>query len=420
MSGACRVAVLGGGIIGTTSAYALAQRGFDVLLIEAREGLGLETSFANGSLITPSMSDPWAAPGLPLKLLKWLGREDSPFLVRPTALPGMLTWGLRFLRNCESSRWQRNTETILKLAAYSQGALARVTAETGLSYDLASVGTLRLFRDKLSMDSATRVAEALGALGVRYAMLDRAGCIALEPALADQAETISGGIHFPDDQHGDAYAFTHGLGEVCAGLGVELRFNERIESLEHRGRRVTAVVTDKTRHPVDHVVLALGSESVDWARRLGLRLPVYPVKGYSVTLQTAGWNRGFRHPLIDDARKIGMVPLGDRIRLAGTAEFTGRDLSPNPARSDNLLEGFRALFPGFPNFDSAESWTGLRPMTPDGIPILGPTAIENLSLNVGQGHLGWTMACGSAEVIADQIAGRPPEIDAEDMTLARF
>ena len=415
-----RVAVLGGGIIGTTTAYALAKRGFAVVLIEARDGLGLETSFANGGLITPSMADPWAAPGLPLKLLKWIGREDSPFLVRPSALPGLLGWGLRFLRNCEEGRWRRNTGTIYRMASHSQEALARVTAETGVTYDLSSAGTLRLFRDGLSMAAATRIAEALEPLGVRSSLLDRAACVDLEPALADRAEAIQGGVHFVDDQCGDAHAFTEALGARCRELGVEMRFGERIESLETAGGRLVAVVTDRERHRVDHAVLALGSESVDLARTLGLRLPVYPVKGYSVTLSAQGWNRKLGLPLIDDGRKIGIVPLGDRIRLAGTAEFTGRNRAPNPARSGKLVEEFSALFPGFPNLESAEPWTGLRPMTPDGIPILGPSGLDGLSLNVGQGHLGWTLACGSAEIVADQIAGNSPPIEAADMTLARF
>ena len=414
-----RVVVLGGGVIGTTTAYFLAREGFKVVLLEAREGLGLETSYANGALITPSMADPWAAPGIPLKLIKWLGREDSPFLVRPAALPGLLGWGLKFLANCQEGTWRRNTRTILRLARYSQRVLQSVTAETGIRYDLNESGTLRVFRDALSMEGAQRAANLIGTLGLEHRTLDVAGCVALEPALEPSAGDLHGGIHFPGDACGDAHVFTRELGRRAADLGVELRCGERVTALEVEGGRIAAVRSDRERIAADRVVLALGNESVALARTLGLRLPIYPVKGYSVTLSAAGWNRGPRLPMIDDGRKMGVVPLGDRIRLAGTAEFTGADRSLNPNRIANLTGNFLALFPDFPNADSAEPWAGLRPMTPDGIPILGATPVENLYLNVGHGHLGWTLACGSARVLADLIAGRAPEIEVSDMALGR-
>ena len=413
-----RVAVLGGGVIGTANAYCLAEAGFEVVLIEAREGLGLETSFANGGLITPSMADPWASPGLPLKLLKWIGREDSPFLIRPRALPGMLGWGLAFLRNCTEQAWRRNTETIFRACAHSQRELDRVTEAAGLRYDRGTSGTLRLLRDEAALAAALEIATLVGELGVEYRVLDTEACIALEPALADQRDQIRGGVHYPGDDFGDAHLFTTALGDRCAELGVELRFGERVTGFALERGRIAAVETDKGRVAADAVVLALGVESLALARQLGLRLPIYPVKGYSMTLDAAGWNRQPRIPVIDDARKMGIAPLGDRIRLAGTAEFAGFDKSLNETRNGALLSNFMALFPDFPNAASAEPWAGLRPMTPDGIPVLGPTPIDNLFLNVGHGHLGWTLACGSARVVTDLVAGRPPEIDIADMTLA--
>ena len=420
MSGPTRVVVLGGGLIGTTAAYFLAREGFEVALIEAREGPGLETSFANGGLITPSMADPWAAPGLPLKLLKWVGRENSPFLIRPAALPGLLSWGRLFLKNCREERWRRNTKTVFQIARYGQRMLDSTLSETGIECQVSHLGTLRLFRDVLSMEAAQRSAREVGALGLSFRVLNREECLALEPSLAQGDQDLLGGIHFPSDASGDAYVFTRALSEICVGLGVDLQFQTRVLDLRTKGRRITGVVTDKGEIEADHVVLALGNESVVLARKVGIKLPIYPVKGYSLTLSGAGWNRGPRIPMIDDGRKIGIVPLGDRIRLAGTAEFTGYDHSPNPGRVDNLLANFLALYADFPNVETAQPWTGLRPMTPDGIPILGPSPIENLSLNVGHGHLGWTMACGTSRAIVDRIAGRPPDIDLSHMTLARF
>ena len=413
-----RVAVLGGGVVGTTTAYALAEQGLAVTVIEAREGLGLETSFANGGLITPSMADPWASPGLPLKLLKWIGREDSPFLIRPSALPGMIGWGLAFLRNCSETAWRRNTETIFRLADYSQRALERIGSEVGLRYDRSTSGTLRLLRDEAAMADALKIAELVGPLGVDYRVLDSEACIALEPSLADQRDQIHGGVHYPGDDFGDAHLFTKGLGERCAELGVQFRFGERVTGFQRDGAGIAAVQTDKGRVEADAVVLALGVGSVALARTLGVRLPIYPVKGYSMTLDAAGWNRQPKIPVIDDNRKMGITPLGDRIRLAGTAEFNGHDTSLNETRNGALLKSFMGLYPDFPNAGSAQPWAGLRPMTPDGIPILGPCSVPNLYLNVGHGHLGWTLAAGSARILADLVAGKTPEIDISDMTLA--
>ncbi len=411
------VLVLGGGVIGTTSAWYLAQAGCRVTLIERQPGVGLETSFANGSLITPSMSDPWAAPGLPWQLLKWLGREDAPFLLRLRALPGLMAFGPAFLRNCTAARWRQNTRTILRLTRYSQGLLNELIAATGIAYDGASLGILRLCRDAAALEHAAQVAAAVG---VRHRLLDAAGCAGLEPAIAPAVDRIAGGIHFPDDQSGDAYKFTAALAELARDAGVDFRFGTAIRGLETAGERVTGVITDQGRLEADRYLVALGCGGASLLRPLGLELPVYPVKGYSVTLELDGWNGAPRLPLVDSGRKLAIVRLGDRLRLAGTAELTGYDTTLTPARGANLLESLGTLLPGAPNAGTARHWTGLRPMTPDGIPILGPSPYANLFLSLGHGHLGWTMACGSARLLADLITGRPPEIDLAGMTLARL
>jgi D-amino-acid dehydrogenase len=419
MRSARRVLVLGGGVIGTTTAYALAKRGFEVTVVERRDGVGLETSFANGSLITPSMADPWAAPGLPLKLLKWIGREESPFLVRLGALPGMLSWGLKFLANCNPRDWKRNTEVILRIARYSQVRLQALSEETGIDYHRASAGTLRLFRDDASMADAKRSAEMVGELGMLFRVLDASECAELEPALLPSAGKIAGGIHFPDDETGDAYKFTAALADHCKEAGVVFRFGETIKAIDVEGDRVTGVSTSGGRLQADGYVVALGSFSTALLRRIGIKAPVYPVKGYSLTIDIEGWNDAPNVPLLDDGKKMGIVRLGDRLRLAGTAEFTGFDAGLNPARGANLINGLADLFPNCPNVAEGCHWAGLRPMTPDGIPILGSTPLRSLHLNIGHGHLGWTMAAGSAELLAALLAGEPPEISLEGMVLER-
>ncbi len=417
-----KVIVLGAGLIGTTTAYYLARHGHDVTVLERQAGPGLETSFANGGLVTPSMSDPWPAPGVPLKMLKWLGREDAPLLMRLRALPGVATWGLRFLLNCGARRWAENARAILRLTAYSRDALDRLTAETDIAYDRLDVGTLKLFRDPLSMESAQRGAGLLAELGVADRCLDATQCVALEPALGPVEGRIAGGLHFPDDRSGDAHKFTAEVARLSRALGVAFRFGVTVRALETQRGKVTAVDTDQGRLEAEAYVLALGSYSPALARPLGIRLPIYPVKGYSITVPTGGWNEAPTMPVADDARKIAVVRLGERLRIAGTAEFAGYDRGLNARRGEMLSEALSDLYPAFPMPapEKIQHWSGLRPMTPDDRPIMGPTPYANLWLNTGQGHLGWTMACGSGRVVADLIEGRAPEIELEDLTLARF
>ena len=392
------VIILGSGLIGTASAYYLVQQGYQVTVVDSREGSGLGTSFANGSLITPSMSDPWAAPGLPLKLLRWMGREESPFLLRASALPGVFGWGLRFLRQCSEQRWRSNAEVIYRLCAYSQQATRELSETTGIAYDLSSKGTLRLFRDQLSIDSAQRSAEMVGELGCRYQIVTPEQCTEIEPALAAEIGQISGGIYFPDDESGDAHKFTRELASHCEQSGVSFRYGVTILGVESDSGKVTGLITDQGRLSAHHYVLALGTASPALARPLGIKLPIYPVKGYSVTVSVAGWNSAPTVPIVDDGRKMGIVRIGDRLRLAGTAEFNGYNTELNPQRSKILIDSMMELFPGFSNHASIKHWAGLRPMTPDGIPIIDKTPYSNLYLNTGQGHLGFTMACGSGRI----------------------
>lgn len=412
------VIVLGAGVIGVATAYFLARAGHAVTVVEQREAAGLETSFANGGLITPSMSDPWASPGAPLMLLKWIGRENSPFLIRPSALPGLTSWGLKFLGQCTTSAWQRNTATILRLTRFSHACLKEVTAETGIDYCLNSHGTMHLFRDQLSMESAQKVARILGELGVAHDTLTAQDCVALEPALTGQQDGIYGAIHYPDDEAGDAHQFSQRLAQVCERMDVTYRYGETVQQLEIEGGAISAVQTDVARLPADNCVVALGNKSASLLRPHGIKLPIYPVKGYSVTIPVDGWNSAPKVPFVDDGRKIGIVRIGETIRIAGTAEFTGNDTSLNEARLDNLKDYFNSLFPDCPHTDRGRVWTGLRPTTPDGIPYLGATKIGGLFLNTGHGHLGWTMSCGSAKVVSDLVSGNTAsEIDLTGLTL---
>lgn len=401
------VAVVGAGVVGCSTAYALYRAGYHVVLIERRDAPALETSYANAGLVTPSMSDPWAAPGLPRYLLKSLGREGSAFLLRAKALPGMLRWGPRFLGNCTRPRWAENTRRLVELSLDSQRRLNAVAQSEGLGTLLHSRGTLRLLADDTSLRAAERVASIMGCLGIRFQVLDRAGCLALDPALAALASSWHGGIHYPDDQHGDCRAFTLALLARCPGLAI--RCSTTFTGVSDRSAERLTVQTSAGSLQAGHVVLCCA-----FPRQLGrtwaLRLPpVYPVKGYSLTFEGAAGVQLPKVPIIDEKRKVGLVHLGDRIRVAGTAEFCGHDRTLNSRRVAALRDTTLALLPALATLREAEVWSGLRPMTPSGFPAVGRGRDPRLLYNIGHGHLGWTCAMGTAERVRRLIENGDPK-----------
>ena len=416
------IVVIGGGLIGTTTAWYLRERGFDVTVIERREGSGLETSFANGGLVTPSQSDPWNAPGTLAYLLRWLGHENSPLLLRPQALPGMLRWGLDFLRSSRSTVHRRATEDNLRLGLYSVRALADLRARLNLQYDSLSTGTLKIFRARAALDKSLALAESLEPLGLQYRRLTTAEATALEPVLASVSGELVGGIHYPLDESGDAYSFTQEMTRRAQAAGVRFAFSTRLQTIEVQGTHITSLRTDKGELQAACYLLAAGSESPRIARMLGMYLPVYPVKGYSVTVPLQE-KQPLRIPLVDFEQKVVITPLGSRVRIAGTAEFTGYDTTLNTARGGNILRQAIGLLPqltGPVEQGRAIHWAGLRPMTCDGPPVLGPSPYANLFFNTGHGPLGWTLCAGSARLVADMIVGRQPEIDTRGLLFTRF
>jgi len=415
-----KVVVIGAGVIGTAAAWYLSEQGHQVTVLERRDGPGLETSFANGGQISPCHAEPWANPGVLSKLLAWAGREDAPLLLRRRALDAdLIAWGLAFLWHCTPWRTRINTERALRLALYSRACLIDLRAATGLSYDDRQAGILHVYRDPKGFAHARAAAELMGRHGLDRRVVDRDGCVALEPALAHAAPSLAGGIFTPGDESGDAHRFTRDLARRAEGRGVAFVWSCTVRRLIAEGRRIRALDTDRGEIAADAVVLAAGCHSRALARPLGLDLPIIPAKGYSITAAVADPGRAPGVSITDDEHKMVYSRLGDRLRCAGTAEFTGFDLTLTPSRVGMIRDRVQALFPGGADYLGAEPWAGLRPVTPDGVPLIGPTPYANLWLDTGHGTLGWTMACGSGRLIADLISGRPPEIAAADLGLAR-
>jgi D-amino-acid dehydrogenase len=416
-----KVLVLGAGVIGTAASWYLAEAGHEVEVIDRRDGAGLETSFANGGQVSACHAEPWANPGVLPKMLHWLGRDDAPLVFRWGRWdPALWAWGLRFLGNCRASRAAINTERTLRIALYSRRCLQELRAATGLDYDQRSQGILHVYRDPVEFDHARAAAALMRGLGLPRLDKTAAECVTTEPALAAIRDQLVGGIHTPDDESGDAHKFTRNLAALGAARGIVFHANTTVQRLERDGESVSAVVTDRGRFHADAIVLALGSWSPLLARPAGLRLPIVPAKGYSITVPVGHHHFAPTVSITDDEHKIVCSRLGDRLRVAGTAEMAGWDPSLNPRRWQMVLKHARALFPDGGDWDHPEPWAGLRPVTPDSVPLLGPTPLRNLWLSAGHGTLGWTMACGSGRIIADMISGRRPEISVEGLTLERF
>jgi D-amino-acid dehydrogenase len=415
-----KIIVLGSGVIGTTSAYYLAKAGHEVTVIDRQPQAGLETSFANAGEVSPGYAAPWAGPGVPMKAVKWLLMQHSPLVVRPALDPEMWRWMFQMLANCNQKSYELNKGRMVRLAEYSRDCLVELRADTGIAYDERSKGTLQLFRTQKQLDGSANDIAVLDQYKVPYSVLDPKGCEAAEPALANVRGKFVGGLQLPGDETGDCFKFTQRLAEMAKELGVKFRQGVDIQRLVVDGDKITGVVTDKGELKADSFVLALGSYSPLLLRQVGIRIPVYPVKGYSITIPIVDAQGAPESTVMDETFKVAITRLGDRIRVGGTAEIAGYDLTLRQARRDTLEHSVSDLFPKGGDTSKAEFWCGLRPMTPDGTPVVGPTPFRNLFLNTGHGTLGWTMACGSGRVLADMVSGRQPEIGLEGLFMDRY
>ena len=415
-----KVIVLGGGVIGVSTAYYLARAGAEVTLLERQDDVALETSFANAGQVSPGYSTPWAAPGIPLKAVKWLFQKHAPLAIKPTLDPDQYLWLAQMLRNCTAGRYAVNKERMVRLAEYSRDCLDELRADTGLTYEGRRLGTTQLFRTQAQLDAAARDIAVLQEAGVPYEVLDRAGVARVEPALAATADRLVGGLRLPGDQTGDCQLFCERLAALAKMRGVEFRYGANIEAIEADGDRVTGVRIDGRLETADRYVLALGSWSPQLLKPLGIRLPVYPLKGYSLTIPITDAAMAPASTVLDETYKIAITRFDRRIRVGGMAEVSGFDLSLDPRRRATLEKVVNDLYPKGGDLARAEFWTGLRPATPDGTPVVGATGLRNLFLNTGHGTLGWTMACGSGRYLADVIAHRPTRIRSEGLDISRY
>jgi D-amino-acid dehydrogenase len=414
------VLILGSGVIGTTLAYYLAKAGKQVTVVDRQPGPALETSYANAGEVSPGYSAPWAAPGIPAKALKWMLMEHSPLVIKPSFDPAFWRFCKQMLANCNENSYRINKSRMVRIAEYSRDCLKTLRAETGIQYDDRAQGTLQLFRTQAQLDAVESDIAILDEYGVPYERLDRPGFIRYEPALARVQEKFVGGLLLPGDETGDCFLFTQRLAEMAKQLGVEFRFGEEVTALEEGGGQISGVHTRQGTLHADTYVLALGSYSPQLLAPLDIRLPVYPVKGYSLTVPITDPTMAPESTVMDETHKVAITRLGDRIRVGGTAQLSGFDLSLDPRRRRTLEHVVTDLFPAGGDIAKAEFWTGLRPMTPDGTPVLGPTRYPNLYLSTGHGTLGWTMAAGTGQVMADMICGRKPEIPTADLAISRY
>lgn len=417
-----RIAVTGAGLIGLATAHFLHAQGHKVVIVERRDGPALETSFANAGMLTPSQAEPWNVPGILAKVLGWIGREDAPVLLRPAALPSMLYWSWQFLRNSRPERFLANTRANARLARLSVDELRALRRHESLEYGQVCPGTLKVYRDPAALGEGRHIADMLAGMGVTQHFLDATGAVNLEPALESIRASIVGAIHFPDDESGDAHRFCRALGESLARKGVETRYDVEVTGFVRAGRRVDALRTACGEIHADAFVLCAGSYTPRLGAMLGLDLPIRPVKGYSITIPMAPGAVAPRMPIVDDTRHAAITPMDGRLRVAGTAEFAGFDTILTSSRIRNLVDVVGEVLPRHVPAPGIElnGWTGLRPYTCDGVPIIGPTHLENLFVNAGHGHLGWTLAVGSGKLLAQLMSGEAAGVDPAPYRLQRF
>ncbi|MDX2219475.1 MAG: D-amino acid dehydrogenase [Burkholderiales bacterium] len=415
-----RVLVLGAGVIGVSSAWYLRQCGHEVVVVDRQPGAGLETSFANGGQISVSQSEPWAAPGAPFKVLKWLMRDDAPLLFRPKLEWHQLSWGMRFMLECLPWRFERNIREMVNLGLYSRQALQELRRDTGIEYDQLTRGILQFYVDKGDFEAAQKSSELLRQYGIERSVKTAEEAIAIEPALANIRDKLAGATYAETDESGDAKLFTENLAALAKTQGVDFRYGANIEAIEtDKGKRGTEISGVRVRYSTGHTetlfadayVCAAGSYSYLLLKQIGITIPVYPAKGYSATLSTAGFSGAPSVSLTDEAMKIVFTRLGDRMRIAGTAELDGYSTHLSMVRTEALVKRARELFPGAADYDNPVYWTGLRPATPSNVPLIGRCRFSNLFLNTGHGTLGWTEGPGSGKALAEIVSGRKPDVD---------
>lgn len=414
-----RIVILGSGVIGVTSAYYLAKAGHDVTVIDRQPGPALETSFANAGQISPGYASPWAAPGIPLKAMKWMLQRHAPLSISPDGTMFQLQWMWDMLRNCNAERYAVNKERMVRLAEYSRDCFKTLRAEAGITYEGRQKGTMQLFRTEKQFADAAKDIQVLKDSGVPYELLTREELFRSEPALGAVKHKLVGSLRLPNDETGDCQLFTTRLAEMAVALGVKFRYNVSIDGLEVAGGQIAGVHCGGELVTADSYVVALGAYSRPLLKAI-VGIPVYPLKGYSITVPIVNAAAAPTSTILDETYKIAVTRFDDRIRVGGMAEIAGFDLRLNPRRRATLEMVVNDLFPGAGDTTQAEFWTGLRPMTPDGTPIVGRTPMRNLFLNTGHGTLGWTMSCGSAQLLADLISAKKPAILADDLSVSRY
>lgn len=414
-----RVIVLGSGVIGVASAYYLAQQGAEVTVLDRQSGPAEETRFGNAGQISPGYSTPWAAPGIPFKAVKWMFQHHAPLAINLDGSMWQLQWMAQMLKNCNPQSYAVNKERMMRVAEYSRDCLRELRKDTGINYENRAKGTLQLFRKEAQMEAVQRDISVLQECGVSYELLNGNELGRVEPALANAQDKLVGGLHLPNDETGDCYLFTNALAQIAKELGVNFQFNQNVEKLIVEGDEIKGVQVNGKVLTADRYVLAFGSYSRDFLKPLDLQLPVYPVKGYSLTIPIVDSAFAPQSTVLDETYKIAITRFDQRIRVGGMAELSGFNLGLNEDRRATLQMVTQDLFPGG-DMAQASFWTGLRPMTPDSTPIIGATRFKNLFLNTGHGTLGWTMACGSGKLISDIVLNHKTDISTDGLSIQRY
>ena len=414
-----RVVILGSGVVGVASAWYLAKAGHEVTVIDRQPGPALETSAANAGQISPGYAAPWAAPGVPLKAIKWMFQRHAPLAIRLDGSSFQLNWMWQMLKNCNTEHYMTNKGRMVRLAEYSRDCIKALRQETGIQYEGRQGGTLQLFRTQQQFENAAKDIAVLEDAGVPYKLLEASQLASVEPALAQVAHKLTGGLQLPNDETGDCQLFTQQLAKMAEQAGVTFLFNRSVDRLLVEGDKIAGVQSGEEVFKADSYVVAFGSYSTALLRGL-VSIPVYPLKGYSLTIPITDEAAAPFSTVLDETYKIAITRFNQRIRVGGMAEIVGFNTQLEQKRRETLEMVVRDLYPNGGRVEDATCWTGLRPMTPDGTPIVGRTSLKNLYLNTGHGTLGWTMACGSGQLLSDLMSGITPAIPSDDLAVARY